>query len=66
MVIVCVALLLWPTSFGGRFGIVMVAGNSMEPTYMLGDGGITWQEAVEMGDTILFRFRRGLSAPEIR
>jgi len=59
MLILCLVLLIWPTSLGGRFGIVMVAGNSMEPTYMLGDATITWREAVEIGDTILFQIPDG-------
>lgn len=54
MLILCLVILIWPTSLGGRFGIVMVAGNSMEPTYMLGDAAITWRGPVEIGDTILF------------
>jgi len=40
-------------------GIVMVAGNSMEPTYMLGDAVVTWREPVEIGDTALFRVPEG-------
>jgi signal peptidase I len=59
MIIVCLALIVWPASFGGRFGVVMVAGNSMEPTYILGDAVLTWREPVEIGDTILFRVPEG-------
>ena len=32
MLVVCLILIIWPSTFGGRFGIVMVAGSSMEPT----------------------------------
>ena len=59
MLIVCLALVIWPATFGGRFGVAMVAGNSMEPTYMLGDAVITWLEPVDIGDTILFRVPEG-------
>ena len=55
MLVVCLVLLLWPASYGGRFGMVMVAGNSMEPTYQLGDAVITWRQPVEIGDVILYR-----------
>jgi len=59
MMIICLVLIIWPTSLGGRLGIVMVAGNSMEPTYMLGDAVVTWREPVEIGDTALFRVPEG-------
>jgi len=54
MLVVTLVLILWPTTYGGRFGMVMVAGNSMEPTYQLGDAVITWREPVEVGDVILY------------
>jgi signal peptidase len=59
MLIICIALVLWPTTIGGRFGAVMVAGNSMEPTYDLGDAVITWRKSVSVGDTILYRVPEG-------
>lgn len=59
MVVVCLALVLWPSSFGGRFGLVMVAGTSMEPTYELGDAVIAWKESVEIGDIVLFLIPAG-------
>lgn len=59
MLVICLALVLWPATFGGRFGIVMVAGTSMEPTYVLGDAVITWQQPVEIGDVILYRVPEG-------
>lgn len=59
MVVVCVALALWPATLGGSFGMVIVAGNSMEPTYMLGDAVITWTRPVGVGDVILYRVPDG-------
>lgn len=59
MVVVCVALALWPAAFGGSLGMVIVAGNSMEPTFELGDVVITWKQSVEVGDTILYRVPDG-------
>ena len=60
MLVVCLALLLWPATLGGRLGLVMVAGTSMEPTYELGDAVITWREPVEVGDVILYRIPHGV------
>ena len=59
MLVVCLALVLWPASYGGGFGMAIVAGNSMEPTYNLGDAVITWRQPVEIGDTVLFRVPEG-------
>ncbi|MEA1902512.1 MAG: signal peptidase I [Actinomycetota bacterium] len=59
MLVICLALFFWPATFGGRFGMVMVAGNSMEPTYNLGDAVFTWKEPVDIGDTILYRIPEG-------
>ena len=54
MLIICLILMLWPAQFGGKFAVTIVAGNSMEPTYNLGDAVITWKEPVQVGDTVLF------------
>lgn len=59
MLIVCLALVVWPSVFGGNFGMVIVAGDSMEPTYQLGDAVITWRQPVEVGDVVLFRVPEG-------
>lgn len=61
MLVICLALMLWPATFGGRFGMVIVAGTSMEPTYELGDAIITWREPVEIGDVVLYRIPEGVS-----
>ncbi len=55
MLVIVLALALWPSSLGGRLGLVMVAGSSMEPTYRVGDAVITWREPVDIGDIILYR-----------
>ena len=57
--IILLILIVWPAAFGGRFGMVMVAGQSMEPTYNLGDAIITWRGAVNVGDVILYRIPDG-------
>jgi signal peptidase I len=54
-----IAALVWPASLGGAFGIVTIAGRSMEPTYQLGDVVITWKQPVELGDVVLFRVPEG-------
>jgi len=59
MLIVCLILVLWPAQFGGNFAMTLVAGNSMEPTYMLGDAVVTWTDPVRIGDTVLFRVPEG-------
>jgi len=59
MFVVVLALALWPSSLGGRLGLVMVAGNSMEPTYQLGDAVIAWRGPVEVGDIILYEIPEG-------
>lgn len=53
--------LLWPAPLGGAFGIVTIAGQSMEPTYQLGDVVITWKQPVEVGDIILYRVPEGMA-----
>jgi len=59
MLVVCLALAIWPASYGGRFSMTIVAGNSMEPTLMLGDAVVTWREPVDLGDDILYRVPEG-------
>lgn len=59
MLVICLALVLWPATYGGRLGMVMVAGSSMVPTYDLGDLVITWREPVEVRDVILYRIPSG-------
>lgn len=39
--------------------MTLVAGNSMEPTYMLGDAVVTWTGPVQVGDAVLFRVPEG-------
>jgi signal peptidase len=59
--LVLVGTLLWPAALGGAFGIVAIAGRSMEPTYQLGDMVITWKQPVEVGDVILYRVPTGVA-----
>lgn len=39
--------------------MTIVAGNSMEPTYDLGDVVVTWKQHVEVGDPVLFIIPEG-------
>lgn len=59
LLVVCFALVLWPSTLGGRLGLVVVAGNSMEPTYQLGDAVVAWRQPVQVGDVILYRIPKG-------
>jgi len=59
MLVICLVFVIWPASFGGRFGIVMIAGNSMEPTLAPGDAVVTWRHPVQIGDVILYRVPEG-------
>lgn len=59
MMVIVLALALWPSALGGRLGLVMVAGNSMEPTYRLGDAVVAWRGPVEVGDIILYKIPEG-------
>ena len=61
ILVICLALVLWPASYGGGFGLVIVAGDSMEPTFNLGDAVITWRQPVEVGDIVLFRVPEGFT-----
>lgn len=54
IVTLAVVWLAWPASLGGRLGLVLVAGNSMEPTYSLGDLAVTWRTEPRVGDVVLF------------
>lgn len=49
-----IVFVFWPAPFGGRLGIVVVAGHSMEPTYALEDVVVTWKQPVDAGDVALF------------
>lgn len=49
-------VLLWPLSFGGLFGGVIVSGRSMEPTMEPGDLAVVIRvREAEVGDVIVFR-----------
>ncbi len=51
--------LAWPASLGGRMGLVLVAGHSMEPTHQIGDVAVTWRAAPAVGDVVLFSIPEG-------
>lgn len=62
IVTLVIVWLVWPASLGGRLGLVLVAGNSMEPTYSLGDLAITWRMEPEVGDAVLYLVPDGQAA----
>lgn len=52
--IACV-LVLWPAKWGGFTGLIIVQGQSMEPTYSTGDVVITLRQSTyEVGDVISY------------
>lgn len=53
-VIIVNAWFLWPTSLGGRTTLVIVSGESMEPTYYSGDLVIARRDTPEVGDVIVY------------
>jgi signal peptidase len=59
VLVIVLALVLWPSTLGGRMGLVMVAGESMEPTFQYGDAVVAWRLPVEIGDIILYRIPDG-------
>jgi signal peptidase I len=61
MAIACLVWFAWPASFGGRLGLVLVAGTSMEPTYKLGDVAITWKGQPGEGDVVLYLVPDGVA-----
>lgn len=61
VVLVLVVWLIWPASLGGRLGLVLVAGTSMEPTYRLGDVAITWRSEPGIGDVVLYLVPDGVA-----
>ncbi|MBN2176418.1 MAG: S24/S26 family peptidase [Demequinaceae bacterium] len=48
------AWFLWPSSLGGATTLVIVSGNSMEPTYSDGDLVIARKGPVEIGDIVVY------------
>ncbi len=48
------AWFLWPSSLGGATTLVIVSGNSMEPTFSDGDLVIARKGPVEVGDVVVY------------
>lgn len=53
--VVAVAAFLWPATWGGGTTLVVVAGESMEPTYASGDLVVARAGAAEVGDVVVYR-----------
>ncbi len=51
--------LLWPATHGGRLGLVLVHGNSMQPTYAPDDLVLIWAGTIEPGRAVLLRVPDG-------
>jgi signal peptidase len=59
-VFVLLVIALWPARWGGRSTALLVAGNSMEPTYSSGDVAFAWaQDSYRPGDVVLYRIPTG-------
>jgi signal peptidase I len=59
LVLVLLVWLLWPAAHGGRLGLVVVSGNSMQPTYAPGEVVLTWRLPVQTGAPVLIRVPEG-------
>ncbi len=60
VVTVALVALLWPAVWGGVFGLTLVQGRSMEPTYVTDDLVVTQRQAAyEVGDVISFQVPDG-------
>jgi signal peptidase len=47
---------MWPASLGGIFGLTVIAGKSMEPTYVLGQMVITMRApSYGVGDVVVYK-----------
>lgn len=56
LLVVAVVVLAWPVQLGGRFGMVVVSGHSMDGTYRTGDLLMTWRHsAYDVGDIAVYR-----------
>lgn len=61
--IVGVAILAWPARFGGDLALVMVAGDSMEPTYSAGDIALSVRaDNYKVGDVLVYKIPEPHSA----
>ncbi len=55
-----VAAVVWPAALGGRSGVVMVSGVSMQPTMHTGDLALVRQhDRYEVGEIVAFRVPKG-------
>lgn len=55
-ILIAILVLIWPSSLGGATTIVVVSGQSMEPTYHSGDLVVLRKRAnYEVGDVIAYR-----------
>jgi signal peptidase len=59
LALLAVAWLVWPASLGGRIGLAVVSGPSMEPTQRIGDIAFTWRTEPAIGDVVLFQIPEG-------
>jgi signal peptidase len=60
VLIIAVAIVMWPAKFGGWSTVVIVSGRSMEPTYETGDLVFTWRDAdLDVGKVVVFEVPEG-------
>ncbi len=56
VLVIAFVVLAWPVQLGGRTGLVVVSGHSMDGTYRTGDLLVTWRHPTyEVGDVAVYR-----------
>jgi signal peptidase I len=54
-IIVAMIVLTWPVQHGGRLGITLLSGHSMEPTFHTGDVVLTWKQPdYQSGEVVVY------------
>jgi signal peptidase len=60
VVLAALALIVWPTTLGGRTSVTVISGSSMEPTYHTGDLALVRRtDTIGPGDVIVYRVPAG-------
>ena len=60
VVVLLLVVYLWPAQLGGSARIIVVAGDSMEPTYSFGDAVVVRdRDVTDVGDVVVFEVPEG-------
>jgi signal peptidase len=60
VLIVVAGVIMWPARFGGLSTVIIVSGNSMQPTYDTGDVVFAWRDSEpDLGEIIVFEVPEG-------